>query len=52
TVVVMFSLKGELIVQLPYDVVRIAIPLTLYFVAMFVITFFGARLLRGGYPET
>jgi ACR3 family arsenite transporter len=52
TVVVMFSLKGELIVQLPYDVVRIAIPLTIYFVAMFVITFFGARLLRGGYPET
>jgi len=52
TVVVMFSLKGELIVQLPVDVVRIAIPLTIYFVAMFVITFFGARLLRGEYPET
>ncbi len=52
TVVVMFSLQGELIVQLPYDVMRIAIPLTIYFVAMFVITFFGARLLRGQYPET
>ncbi len=52
TVVVMFSLKGELIVQLPYDVVRIAIPLAIYFVAMFVITFVGARLLRGEYPET
>ncbi len=52
TVVVMFSLKGELIVELPYDVVRIAIPLTIYFVAMFVITFFAARLLRGEYPET
>jgi len=52
TVVVMFSLKGELIVQLPYDVVRVAIPLTLYFIAMFVITFFAARLLRGDYPET
>jgi ACR3 family arsenite transporter len=52
TVVVMFSLKGELIVQLPYDVVRIAVPLTIYFVAMFVITFFAARLLRGEYPET
>jgi ACR3 family arsenite transporter len=52
TVVVMFSLKGELIVQLPYDVVRIAIPLTIYFVAMFAITFLGARLLRGEYPET
>jgi len=52
TVVVMFSLKGELIVQLPYDVVRIAIPLALYFVAMFAITFTAARLLRGAYPET
>jgi ACR3 family arsenite transporter len=52
TVVVMFSLKGELIVQLPYDVVRVAIPLTIYFLAMFTITFLGARLLRGEYPET
>ena len=52
TVVVMFSLKGELIVQLPYDVLRIAFPLAVYFVAMFAITFVGARLLRGEYPET
>jgi ACR3 family arsenite transporter len=52
TVIVMFSLKGELIVQLPYDVFRIAVPLTVYFVAMFVITFVGARWLRGDYPET
>jgi len=52
TVVVMFSLQGEAIVQLPYDVIRIAIPLTVYFVAMFVITFVGARWLRGEYPET
>lgn len=52
TVVVMFSLKGELIVQLPVDVIRIAIPLTIYFLAMFVITFFAARVLRGEYPET
>ena len=52
TVVVMFSLKGDLIVQLPYDVVRIAIPLTLYFVVMFAITFVGARLLHGEYAET
>ena len=52
TIVVMFSLKGGLIVQLPYDVFRIAIPLALYFVAMFLITFFGAKALRGAYPET
>lgn len=52
TVVVMFSMKGELIVQLPYDVVRVAIPLCAYFVAMFLITFFMAKWLRGNYPET
>jgi ACR3 family arsenite transporter len=52
TIVIMFSLQGELIVQLPVDVLRIAIPLTLYFVAMFAITFVGARLLKGEYPET
>jgi ACR3 family arsenite transporter len=45
-------MKGELIVQLPYDVVRVAIPLGAYFVAMFLITFFMARWMRGGYPET
>jgi ACR3 family arsenite transporter len=52
TIVVMFSLKGELIVQLPYDVFRIAVPLIAYFVTMFLLTFFLAMAAGGGYPET
>jgi arsenite transporter len=46
TVVVMFSFKGNLIVRLPLDVLRVALPLALYFVAMFLITFFSARARR------
>ena len=52
TIVVMFSLKGELIVKLPYNVLRIAVPLAAYFAIMFFITFFAARWLGGRYPET
>jgi len=53
TIIVMFSLKGDLIVTLPFDVLRIAIPLGIYFVAMFLITFFVARARWTGaaYPQ-
>ncbi len=52
TIFVMFSLKGDTIIRLPLDVLRIAIPLTVYFLLMWFVTFFIAKKMKANYGET
>jgi ACR3 family arsenite transporter len=52
TIVIMFSLKGKMIVAIPFDVVKVAIPLTIFFLVMFLSTFYLLKALGASYQET
>jgi len=52
TIVVMFSLKGRMIIAIPMDVLRIALPLVIYFGIMFMVSFFASKALGADYPRT